>query len=713
MKKINILNSIHHARTTSRRSTFAIGILLGALQTANAAETETTEQVYVLDEYKVTDQFLYSDQVNALRTPTPVIDVPQSLSITTSDYIALRGFDSVSDIIEYTPGVNTSQGEGHRDAIVFRGVRSTADFYVDGVRDDVQYYRPLYNVEQLEILRGPNALLFGRGGAGGILNRVTKKGIIGQDFNAYSFSIDTFGGADVKWDNNTALTEQSAFRLNAYYESFDNHRDFYEGDAYGVNPTLKYQLSDRTTVDVSYEYLDQERFIDRGIPTGANNKPVEAFDEIVFADPQLNTSALEAHVIRAILQHKISDTLKANLTASYGDYDKMYKNLYASDYNQALTPNRVELDGYLDTATRQNTVLSGNLIGELETGNVEHTLLFGAEYMHTSSDQDRFNALWSTSGGDTEEFTINRPLAINGGTGVNADGLPTTVDFTTDLNDDTSTELNVFSLYLQDEIKLTDQLQLVLGARFDSFDIEVKDNEPGGTDGSQKDEEITPRGGIIYKPQEDISIYASYSQTFLPQSGEQFADLGDAGLDPDEFTNLEAGVKWDFTQRLSLTTAVFQIEQDLVQDDGAGGSESLETVISGFEAEIRGRITERWTVTAGYSYLEGELDNGNTPAELPENMLSIWSSYQLTEKLGLGLGATYQDSSYITNNETAELPSYLRFDAAAYYQISDNLRLQLNIENLLDETYYPNAHSTHQASVGAPINASFSISGRF
>ena len=135
-----------------------------------------------VDEVVVEAPYLSSSESNSIKTPTPIIDVPQSLSIITADQIAAQGFTSIGDIIDYTPGVNTSQGEGHRDAVVFRGVRSTADFYIDGVRDDVQYYRPLYNLEQVEILRGPNALLFGRGGTGGILNRVTKKGEIGQDF---------------------------------------------------------------------------------------------------------------------------------------------------------------------------------------------------------------------------------------------------------------------------------------------------------------------------------------------------------------------------------------------------------------------------------------------------------------------------------------------------------------------------------------------------
>ena len=142
----------------------AISALLSAPISVAQSSEAGADDVSVQDEIVVVGQYLYADQVNALKSPTPVIDVPQSLSIITADQILQQGFNSIGDLIDYTPGVNTSQGEGHRDAVVFRGVRSTADFYIDGVRDDVQYYRPLYNLEQVEILRGPNALLFGRGG---------------------------------------------------------------------------------------------------------------------------------------------------------------------------------------------------------------------------------------------------------------------------------------------------------------------------------------------------------------------------------------------------------------------------------------------------------------------------------------------------------------------------------------------------------------------
>ena len=210
-------------------------------------------------------KYLSISQSQSVKTPTPIIDVPQSLTIIDADDILARGFDSIGQIIDYTPGVNTSQGEGHRDAVVFRGVRSTADFFVDGNRDDVQYYRALYNIEQVEILRGPNALLFGRGGTGGILNRVTKKPDLDENFRGYTARIDSFGGYSGTIDHNVVASDRSAFRINAMVESLEADRDFYYGDRYGLNPKFRYAAGDFTTLDLSYEYIQHERFIDRGV----------------------------------------------------------------------------------------------------------------------------------------------------------------------------------------------------------------------------------------------------------------------------------------------------------------------------------------------------------------------------------------------------------------------------------------------------------------
>ncbi len=662
----------------------------------------------------VTGDVLYSSEINAVRTPTPIIDVPQSLSITTEEEIQLQGFDSLGDIVLYTPGVTNSQGEGHRDAIVFRGVRSTADFFVDGVRDDVQYYRGLYNVEQVEILRGPNALLFGRGGTGGVVNRVTKKGAIGEQFVGFLGSVDTFGAFTGQVDLNLATSETSALRINAAYENLNNHRDFFDGERIGFNPTFRAELGPDTIVDLSYEFADHNRFIDRGIPSNNAGDPARELIDITFADPENNFLEFEAHVFRGTIQHAFSENFKGNFTVSYGDYDKVYSNLFPVGFDD--TTGVVDLDGYIDTTQRENFVLSGNLIGDFETGSLSHTLLFGAEYIDTVNNNDRFNSLFDTSNDDVESFLAVRPLAINNFTGTNADGDPTSFAFSA-LNDDTEADVRVFSIYVQDEIEVTDWLNVVIGGRFDSFDIEVLRLDNGDFR-TRKDEEFSPRGGIIVKPQENISIYASYSESFLPRSGGQFANINGNNniLDPNTFENLELGLKWDFADGLSFTAAIFEIEQSspVVSDLDAGTFDIIDTQVQGFEAQLQGQVTPWWFLLAGYSYIDGEQANETLrPRELPENQFSIWNLFQPTDRLGIGAGLTYQDESFADNGNNVTLPDYARVDLAAYYDVSDNLRLQVNVENLFDTDYFPNAHTADNITVGAPLNARFTVIGQF
>jgi catecholate siderophore receptor len=679
------------------------------------AQSEKDPEVIV-----VTGQYLSINESNSIKTPTPIIDVPQSLSIFTAEQITERGITSVGQMIDYTPGVNTSQGEGHRDSVVFRGNRSTADFYLDGNRDDVQYYRALYNVEQVEILRGPNALLFGRGGTGGILNRVSKKAQLGEQFNAYKASLNSFGGYNLELDTNIDTGNTSAFRINAMYEKLENHRDYFDGERYGFNPTARLELSDDTTVDISYEYINHQRFIDRGIPTGTDGKPVEALKNVVFADPENNYHELEAHVFRASLEHQFTDSIKGNFNAFYGDYDKVYANFYASGFDQGT--NVVELDGYIDNTKRDNLILSSNLIGDFQTGTFGHTLIVGAEFIQTNSDQNRLNPVFSTTIDDREFFVADRPISLNNFTGVNASGETFTTSFT-DLNDDTRVGLDVFSLYIQDEIEISEHLDIIIGARFDSFDIEVFSAVPGALDTrTRKDEQVSPRGGIIYKPQENVSIYASYSESFLPRSGEQYANINGNNnqLDPNTFANQEIGIKWDFAGGLSLTAALFENEQSSPQvaDNDPSTLDVIDSEISGFELQLAGQLTDAWSMSFNYSNLDGEIINRNggtglSPREVPESNISIWNTYQVSDVMGFGLGATYQDESFINNSNTATLPSYTRIDASAYYDVNDKMRIQLNVENLTDELYFPNAHSTHQATVAAPFNAKLSIIGSF
>ena len=660
-----------------------------------------------VEEIVIKGNVLYSDQVNALKTPVPVLDVPQTVTIVTDDDIRSQGFREIGDIIRYTPGVNTSQGEGHRDAVVFRGVRSTADFFLDGVRDDVQYYRSLYNVEQVEILRGPNALLFGRGGTGGIINRVTKKAVLGEAFGGYDLGTDSFGALDFAADYNVQTSSNSALRFNIHSDALENHRDHYDGTRFGMNPTVTVALSDKTTVELSYEYADHERFIDRGIPT-INNAPDESLSNIVFGDPDINTTTLEANIMRANVSHKFSENRKGNLAVQSSSFEKMYQNLYASGYDGTL----VTMDGYLDPTERDNFIISGNIVSEVVTGSVTHTILVGAELINTENKNHRYDTNWSTTDDDNEVFNISRPMDFT----VNSAGVATAVNFTNSLKSKTESDISVTSLFVQDQMDLTDNIKLMIGGRLDSFDITVDDIK-NGTSESRTDDRFSPRAGLIYKPQESVSLYMSYSESFLPRSGEQFKklDATAARLDPDVFESTELGVKWAMTDTLSFTAAVFDSEQTKATYDNVTGenSEIRGLQVDGMEVELRGQVSDKLELAVGYSSLDGTTSSGGVAREVPDHTFSLFAKYQVDENFGWALGVTQQGESHIKDNSTLVLPEYTRFDFAAYWNVSDDMVLRLNVENLSDELYFPHSHSTHQASVGEPLNARVSLSKRF
>lgn len=675
----------------------------------------------MLEEVRVTGTFLQSSVANALKSPTPILDVPQSLSIFDMQDIRERGLDSVADIVEYVPGLTVSQGEGHRDAVVFRGVRSTADFFLDGVRDDVQYYRPLYNIEQLEVLRGPNALLFGRGGTGGIINRVTKKPITDQLLTEISGFGETMGSKGLAIDLNRPLSTDGAARLNVMWEELDNHRDHFAGERIGFNPTVRLALSHDSVLDLYYEYLDHERFIDRGIPTGSDGRPVHAFQNITFGDTKRNNSWLEANKAAATLEHRFTAHAKGKISLFHGVYDKEYENLYVASFDQANDAGAVILDGYIDTVARESTQLSGSFVFEGDWSGFDHRILAGFEWIDTASNQNRWNSFWSTTSSDKERVTITRPLGIVRGAGVKAEGQLTTYNYTTDLNDDTRVDLNVQSLYVQNEISLTEHFEAVIGARYDVFDIEV-DNVVVNEQRSRKDTEISPRIGFIYKPYVNVSVYGSYSESFMPRSGEQYDNInGDRGkLDPDRYESREIGFKWDLRDALSLTAAVFRLSQlsPQVADSDPATLDIIEAETEGYELQINAQLSDYWRVNAAYSAMDGDQvnrqgPNGKRLRELPESTFAIWNEFQITADWRVGLGATYQDASFIDNANRAYLPSFTRWDATASYRLNENTSLKLRVENLTDKLYFPSAHSTHQASVGAPLHVRFSFTTAF
>ena len=680
-----------------------------------------TLAIYAQDEeLEVKGNVLFKDQVNSMKPPVPIINVPQTVSIITDEDILDQGFRALGDIVRYVPGIHTTQGEGHRDAVVIRGVRTTADFYQNGLRDDVQYYRSLYNVEQVEVLKGPNALLFGRGGTGGLINRVSKKALIGETFTNMNVGFDSFGAGDFAVDGNIEVNDSAAFRLMVHSDSLANHRDQYDGDRFGINPTMTFAVNSETEIGLSFEYLDHERYIDRGIPTsiigGAStsaSRPVDALNHITYGTDG-NVHTTEASILTGTLVHNYSDSGKINLTVSSNDFNKMYQNLYVNNYDGT----NVQLKGYNDVTLRETTTIAFNNVNEFDRG----TLTVGLDIIETDNENTRFNS-WFDNENAAERNIDNHFLATATDFQIDKDGNRTALDYTSDLKTHSTTDLEVTSLYLNGNIDLSDQWIMVLGARYEQVDTTIAYSE--GASGrsavrvlkntkSRDDSNVSPRLGVIYKPQENMSLYLSYSESFIPKSGEQYKKWSAATFDPDVYENTEIGFKYDMDDGISMSFSYFDQETVKGQEDGVGGSEVIGMAIDGFEIGIAGDVNDQNSINFGLSSVDATKSEGSgEQKEIPELTWSLWYTHQANDLFALSLGALYQDDQLINKEDQARLDDFTRIDMAMTITPSDSDTVRINIENLSDETYYPHSHSTHQASVGEPLNVRISYQKNF
>ena len=654
--------------------------------------------------------YVAQDIVTATKTDTPILDVPQTIHVVTREQLDDQAQYSLGEVLRYVPGTTVGQGEGNRDQITLRGQNTTADFFLDGVRDDVQYYRGLYNVERVEVLKGPYALIFGRGGGGGIINRVQKTPVADESFGAARASITGFGGWDLSADLNAPLGDKAAVRINATYEKMESDRRFVDGERYAWNPYLAVDLSEDWKLGLSYEYANDDRVPDRGVPSiatsaGQPNTPVRGYDRLFFGVPGVNRTTLEAHIAKLRLDGQLADNLKFTSTLLYGDYDKLYVNVYANSAVSAS--NTVTLDAYSDPTKRENLIGQANLIWDVETGALDHKLLFGVEYGDQKTRNMRFNRTFSP--GTT--FNLNNPVYP-------------TVTFTTPSRN-TVSDVEFVSAYVQDQIGIGEHFDIVIGLRYDHFQIDGIDFIPAvDRPFGRSDDKISPRFGLIWKPQENISIYSSFSRSFLPRSGDQFISLTTTqeNLAPEKFTNYELGAKWDIRPDLNVTAALFQLDRaNATTPDPANPLTSInvgETRTKGLELALTGRVLPDWQVSAGYTWQDGTLrGNDNVRlGQLPKHQFSLWNRYDVSDALGLGLGVIHQSSQFAairTSATTTKLPSFTRVDAALFLDVSEKVQLQANVENLFDTDYFADAHNNNNITPGAPVNGRVTVRVKF
>jgi catecholate siderophore receptor len=641
----------------------------------------------------------------ATKTHTDVKDVPQALTVISESQIDDQQLRSIAELLYFVPGATPGTGESNRDQFTLRGNNTTADLFIDGIRDDVQYFRDFYNVDRVEVLRGPNAMIFGRGGGGGIVNRVTKRTSL-TPIRDFALSADSWGGVRLTADLDQPLSAGVGLRLNAMYEDGESFRRHVGLERYGVNPVLGVLFGTRTRFDLGLEHFSDRRTTDRGLPS-QDGRPLEGFDRTFFGDPDLSFARARVNIANAAVQHELSDGLTLRNRTLIGDYDKFYQNVYPN--SAVLPPDAdnpepgIRLGAYNSRNDRTNLFSQTDLIWDNRLGGVDQTILFGFEIGRQNS--RNFRQSGTILGG-------NRVPLSDPTVDVDVIFAPTPGDA------NNRTRATIAALYVQDQIRFSPMFELVAGLRFDSFKLDVDDFRGAGAEFSRRDELVSPRLGFIVKPRPNLSLYASYSRSYLPQSGDQFSGLSvtTEALKPERFDNYEVGAKWEPIEGLLATAAIYQLDRtNTVAPDPGNPARLVLTGAQrsrGIELGLERSISHRWQISAGYALQDAEITETTSAAPagrevplVPRHSFSLWNRYDVTGRLGLGLGIIARSKSYASISNAVVLPGSARVDAAAFYEVARGVEVQLNVENLFGADYFPTAHNDNNIAPGAPRTA--------
>ncbi|WP_018987907.1 TonB-dependent receptor [Aromatoleum toluclasticum] len=644
------------------------------------------------------------------KTDTPLKEVPAAITVVPRSVIEDQAMRSISDVLRYVPGTTAAQGEGNRDQIVIRGNNTTADFFVNGIRDDAQIFRDLYNVERVEVLKGPGGMTFGRGGAGGVVNRVTKRPVFGHVGEA-SVTLGSFDQLRGTVDVGDKLGDKAAWRLNAMAERADSFRDGVDAKRYAFNPSVTFTPGGNTALTLAYERLYDERTADRGIPS-QGDRPFDTKRSTFFGNADQSKSRAMVDALSAVLEHDFGGVQLKN-TLSVTQYDKFYQNVFAGGAVNGA--GNVRISAYNSSNLRTNVFNQTDLTTKFATGDLKHTLLAGIELGHQDSDNERHTGFF----GSSTSATVSAANPIATATSFRFNG--------SDANN--TVESDTVAAYLQDQVALSEQWKVLAGLRWDQFKVDLDDKRTTTTrrDLSRTDTEVSPRFGLVWTPTPAQTYYASYSYAFLP-SGEQLSLAANTeDMKPEKAINHEIGARWDLNPDLTLSAAVFRLtREDMKTSDPTNPAsgrlvQTGEQRTEGVEIGLQGKLTPWWQVFAGYANLDSEITKTTSSAPkgrkvglVPEQMVSLWNRFELGHGWGAGLGVIHQDSSYTSFSNTVKLPAFTRVDGALYYSFpGGRTRVALNVENLTDKEYFPTAHSDTNISPGAPLNAKLTLTHAF
>lgn len=722
-----------NSRQVSNKSLLRTAVSLASLMAASTASAQegggSGVALPTIDVTGNQDTGYQATQQSITRLPTAIIDTPQTLNVVTQQLIKEQHFTSMEDALRSVPGITFSAGEGAQqgDGPIIRGFVARGDLFRDGMRDPGWYTRDLFAADRVEVYKGPSAFAFGRGATGGAVNTVTKLPN-GDTFVEGSVTGTTGPGVRAELDASGEKGNISG-RIAALGMDQDTPtRDYINTKRWGVAPSITAKLSDRDKVTLSYIYQGEQGVPDYGFTylpqpsyskttgalvspgyygNGLPTPPLPVSRNTFYGLPS-DTTRVETNILTAKLDHEFDNGLKATNATRFISNDRYSiptaprslgdntntpfpTTLTAGFYNYPIDQMTIGRERRLRETV--NTMLTNqtDLVKRFDTGPLSHTWTSGIELSQETRHQGRIDLCDPTNVACRTSVVSPDPNGSQtGGTIL--------------VYQPITTSASTAAAYTSDQIKIGRYFEWLTSLRFDRFSTNYADPNQAVVANqylARTDNLFSYRFGAVFHPTQNSSIYAAYGNSYNP-SAEQgtITNASVASLAPEKTRTIEVGAKVDLNNgRLSLTSAVFRIEKtNLRITDPTNSTVSILDGIArvdGVEFGVVGKVTDRWNVSLGYSYLESRtLDtadlsiiNRELPNTPPHN-LTLWNSYELTDKWTVGGGATYQSKGYANAGNTAYVPAYWKFDNMASYKINDKNTVQLNVYNMFNAMYF-------------------------
>jgi catecholate siderophore receptor len=688
------------------------------LETQVVSETVTVE---------IEPAFVSTTSEAATKTATPLRDVPQSVEIINRQLLDSQAVRTMQDALYNVTAVSVAQGEGRRDQFFIRGFSAIGDQFIDGVRDDAPYYRDLSNIEQIEVVKGPSAVLFGRGSSGGIINRTTKKPSVFGRVGSAEINFGTYGLKRGMFDfGQPILKEKLAFRFVGSYEKAGSFRHYFFQDRYNIAPSLLWKPTEKTDITFQFEYLKDERVPDRGIPS-FRGRPIDVPIGTYYGSPDLDVYNNKVNSQALRFEQQLSNFWTIRNIFRRTSYDTIYYNTFANGICLQVSPAscatniaanvdgndsrlRVLRSQYNENFAQENYFNQTEAVGIVNSFGIQHTILAGIEFGW----QDKNSVFYRN--GSASPVTFQNPVLTPS---VN-NGIATT---------NNNFKGRVFAVYLQDQISFNKNWKALIGARYDNFRQKLDDFLPANLDLERTDKELSPRAGLVYQPNDWLSFYGSYSRSFQP-SGENLAlAANNEELGPELTRNYEAGVKATFQPfRINATLSVFRLDRNNIKTTDPLNPGLLipvgEQRTDGLEFTISGSPLRKLDVFAGYSLLDVRIIKSNTitggialegkiPQITPRNSGNLWLTYALPKNFRLGFGGYARSKTFTSTNNLVALPGYARFDASLSWRSEKHYEVSFNLKNIFNRRYFETAHNDNNIMPGAPVNGSVTLRYRW